>query len=691
MALSFEQTREMVRHALEAVLSLGQQSYFCLVELYPDSVVYELEGEDGKKGALYYQRPYSIGEDGKVTLGEAVPVQRQVDYTPMQTAGKIMAATGQPSDEGYGYVWRVLVNEYGLGKDGRINWTQGPLVSALPLIEGARVFALNESQHQSSQKTFGKSVREIVGWLKNAEDTGTGIEADLYILKSAKWLRDGLMDSHERGNPTLFGLSFDITGKAAEKKVAGKKVKEPIEITAVEVDVVYDPTNNGKFIRMAAAMQAGRKEHTMDGKTGAQAAPDMEKMQRMTCQTYLKGELADSKLPAAVQEKLTKQFAGRVFETEDLTAAIRLEKEMLDKMTASGTVLGAGGIRITEDAHDKSVQMLDDFFAGKTHSFRAAYIQVTGDDRVTGDLKAATRLSASVQSGTFAAVLGDSIARQMVAEYNASGLNDWRKIVTVVPLMDFRTQRRVRLGGYGDLPAVAEGNPYAALVTPSDEEATYAPTKRGGTEDITLEAIKNDDVSAIRRLPQKLSRAAARTLHKFVFDFLATNPVVFDAKSLFHVDHGNLGAAALAKATISAGRLAMIKQQEAGSNEPLGIPPRYLVLPPELEDSAYEITVQPNPGNFMPNAPDSVRRQSLEIIAVKAWTDINNWFMVADPKDIPTIEIGFLDGREEPELFVQDQPNVGSMFSNDKLTYKIRHIYGGTVEDYRGLYGALVA
>ena len=40
---------------------------------------------------------------------------------------------------------------------------------------------------------------------------------------------------------------------------------------------------------------------------------------------------------------------------------------------------------------------------------------------------------------------------------------------------------------------------------------------------------------------------------------------------------------------------------------------------------------------------------------------------------------GFLGGREEPELFVQDMPNVGSMFSNDKLTYKIRHIYGGNV------------
>jgi hypothetical protein len=31
------------------------------------------------------------------------------------------------------------------------------------------------------------------------------------------------------------------------------------------------------------------------------------------------------------------------------------------------------------------------------------------------------------------------------------------------------------------------------------------------------------------------------------------------------------------------------------------------------------------------------------------------------------------------------------MFSNDQLTYKIRHIYGGNVLDYRGMHKAVVA
>jgi len=40
---------------------------------------------------------------------------------------------------------------------------------------------------------------------------------------------------------------------------------------------------------------------------------------------------------------------------------------------------------------------------------------------------------------------------------------------------------------------------------------------------------------------------------------------------------------------------------------------------------------------------------------------------------------------------VQDNPTVGSLFASDKITYKIRHIYGGAVTDFRGLYKAVVA
>ena len=80
----------------------------------------------------------------------------------------------------------------------------------------------------------------------------------------------------------------------------------------------------------------------------------------------------------------------------------------------------------------------------------------------------------------------------------------------------------------------------------------------------------------------------------------------------------------------------------------------------------------------------------MTVLPVWYWTDATDWCLAADPMNLPTIEIGFFQGQEEPELFVQDVPNVGSMFTHDKVTYKLRHIYGGCVVDYRGLYKAVV-
>jgi hypothetical protein len=78
-----------------------------------------------------------------------------------------------------------------------------------------------------------------------------------------------------------------------------------------------------------------------------------------------------------------------------------------------------------------------------------------------------------------------------------------------------------------------------------------------------------------------------------------------------------------------------------------------------------------------PAAPNFVRKMNITPIVVDYWTDANDWWVTASLDQTPMIEIGFFGGREEPELFVRTPPTMGSLFSNDVITYKIRHIYGG--------------
>jgi hypothetical protein len=409
----------------------------------------------------------------------------------------------------------------------------------------------------------------------------------------------------------------------------------------------------------------------------------------------LRDQLDRCTLPPASRARIAAEMRTARFTEATLTQRIKDEGEYLAGLGVgriTGAGMGAGRWQMGEGQGEKHLRMLEAFFDPKhkdhkeARSFRECYIQITGDTRVTGQIQNATRLREALSSGSWAEVLGNSITRRMIADYRgATDLDMWRLAANVTPVGDFRTQERTRFGGYGDLPVVAESGPYTALTSPTDEASTYAVSKRGGTETITLEMIKNDDVGSIQRIPMKLARAAKRTLCKFVLDFIRTNPTIYDGLALFHATHANLGAAALSSTTYAAARLAMVKQTEYNSTDAIGVGPKNLWVPPELEETAANL--------FRRNTNlDTTFVQTLtpNIIPVWYWTDINDWAATADVADIPFIEIGFLDGEEEPALFVQDNPTVGSMFTNDQLTYKIRHIYGGSVLDFRGAYKAVV-
>lgn len=410
-----------------------------------------------------------------------------------------------------------------------------------------------------------------------------------------------------------------------------------------------------------------------------------------------------STLPLPAKDRLHRTLVTREhFVEADVTALINEERQYLDRFAESRRV-NIGNTRV-EDRSVRIGEMLDAFFdpAHRNHrnvnSFKEAYVEITGDRYVTGRLancdrvkmrESLGRFAEALDSTSWADALGNSITRRMQEVFTGqTNLQSWRKVASVGRVSDFRTQERMRVGGYGNLPVVAESGAYNALASPSDDKATYAITKRGGTETVTREMILNDDVNAIRRIPVELSLAAGNTLYEFVFDFFRSNPVIYDGVALYHATHGNLFSAALDATAFAAHRMGMINQVRAGSGKRLGVGPAAILVPFEQQEQAYNIFVRNQ--NL-----DKTYIQSInpEVIPVSYWTDANDWVTVADPMVLPVLEIAFLNGQEEPELFVQDMPNVGSMFSNDKLTYKIRHEYGGTVlvDGEKGTTKAVVA
>lgn len=453
---------------------------------------------------------------------------------------------------------------------------------------------------------------------------------------------------------------------------------------AVPVDAAGKPT--------VAAPQTQRTTEATP--TGDNAPVTRAELALHQARLYAVSAVAASNLPQAAKDKLGADLRQRDRLTEAaVDEAIKAEREYLARFTESGRPTGGMPRIETGDRTATVADMLDAFFDpkhkdhGAIRSIKECYREITGDIHVTGQVDRA-RLTEAIGTSTFADVLGNSITRRMQQAYReAVDLDSWRHCVTVTPVNDFRTQERTEMGGFGNLATVAEAGPYVAMTDPSDDKATYAVAKRGGLVTVNWETIKNDDVGAVRRLPVAMGRAAKRTLYAFVYNFFAANAAIYDTVALYHASHGNLFTAALDATQLAAHRLAMMKQTGRDTANRMGIGPAHLLVPMDLEETAVNL-FRRNTNN------DKTFVQSLTptIIPVATWTDANDWVTMANPADIPVLEIGFLDGNEEPTLLTQDDPTTGSVFTNDQIAYKIRHVYGGNilVDGFKGTTKAVV-
>jgi hypothetical protein len=61
------------------------------------------------------------------------------------------------------------------------------------------------------------------------------------------------------------------------------------------------------------------------------------------------------------------------------------------------------------------------------------------------------------------------------------------------------------------------------------------------------------------------------------------------------------------------------------------------------------------------------------------------WLLAADKAQTDMIEIGYVDDQRAPTLLVLDQANLGRVFTNDEITYKIRYEYGLAIVENAGL------
>ena len=282
----------------------------------------------------------------------------------------------------------------------------------------------------------------------------------------------------------------------------------------------------------------------------------------------------------------------------------------------------------------------------------------------------------------FSAILDNTVNKSMKTAYNAQ-TSTYKEWVSKGSNPDFKATTKYQISEAGDLKLITENGEFEHDEM-KDEGVKTSLLTYGKSFSISRQALINDDISIITKLPQAYVRAADRGINKLVYKMLGGNPKIYDNVELFHSKHANLAktVGGITVETIGEARRAMRTQKNLRGNETLNIAPQFLIVPAALETQAAQFLSSISDPAFNNSNIVNPFNNKLKLI-VDPELDLYSedaWYLASSPFDCDTIEVTYLNGS--------DMPTLESMIPFDNLGMKWRIFmdYGVTAIDYRGLY-----
>lgn len=246
---------------------------------------------------------------------------------------------------------------------------------------------------------------------------------------------------------------------------------------------------------------------------------------------------------------------------------------------------------------------------------------------------------------------------------------------------DFKEAARVALSEAGTLELVPEGGQFKqdsfGEASARTKVATY-----GKLFSLTRQAIINDDLGLFSKIATKYGSAAKRLVNKMVYAQLTGNVKMQDNVALFDTKHGNVAGTgeALSVKAIAKAITAMRRQKGITGEATLNITPKYLVVPPELEMTAYQIVNSTAAVDGVNSGVANPYKGRFIVVVDAELTDPDAWYLVADATQHDTIEVTYLNGVETPRLETRQG------FDVDGIEYKVAFDCGVSALDFRGVF-----
>jgi len=226
----------------------------------------------------------------------------------------------------------------------------------------------------------------------------------------------------------------------------------------------------------------------------------------------------------------------------------------------------------------------------------------------------------------------------------------WDQISLIRPLNDLKAATGVRLDGGFVFDEVGNDGKLKSADA-GDAARTLQAKTYGRMSSITRTDIINDDLGALTAVPRRLGRGAALKFNSvFWTAFELANSSYFQGATA-----GAGNALAIGSVETAYGAYRSLTDPDS---IPLGITPKILLVPVGLRITADKIQT----GNtLLASSLGSTSGKVLEpqanvlagkfIIVDSAYlTSSSTWWLLADPADLPTMEVGFLNGQRQPTV-----------------------------------------
>jgi hypothetical protein len=292
----------------------------------------------------------------------------------------------------------------------------------------------------------------------------------------------------------------------------------------------------------------------------------------------------------------------------------------------------------------------------------------------------------------------------------------YRRYARIENLPDLRERRLRGLNAVRGMSYVGENGEYVEGRRTERPSAGLMVDKYGFVYKITMEAIINDETGELlNRVPGEMGRDASIFVANTLVALIESNPLAPDGAVFFSSGRGNQTTLALSEDSLADG-ITFMDTLTDDSGYPITVRVGSLIVRnTRLQMVAARIvnstltgvnvtytgaagigsnifdkgTINPLAG-ILPNDG---------IVKERFFSDSNDWYLFADPNDVPSFALGFLNGNEQPFVGLRE-PQVRSAmgpgldpytFEFDSIDFKARHFFGCACVDPRGAYRGVVA